>query len=585
MSSQNTHSMFTTTNGYNLVIDTDSYKAGHPSMYGRKVFRDGKRMKLTGMYDYLGPRKGGQYDELVVGGTVFVSKILETTRITKEMVDEAEVFFADHLGPGVWDRTMWDIVVNKHQGRLPLLFSSLPEAKFVPAGTPMAVLESTDPDCATLVSHLEGMIQSYIWYWSTVATRSLHFNKVITAFWKKYVDPTKYEALKSFFHHDFARRAASSPESAFIAGCAHLYFSMGTDTCGAAQWMRKNMGEPDGKGGFLMPGFSVRATEHSVMTQRGRDGEMQVFDDIYDSLPDKVIFSCVNDAYCAWAHVNAISTGARKDKILSQGIKVVTRNDSDFVVEFTKDSDGRNVLTPKLAEMYATTYEYKTVTGDVVTKHIFPDDVRRAIQSILDQAPTPVTASTAADKSKSVTLKLTTEQTVLTYLSILRKNLADHITRNIAQLDVLPAQYGMMCGDGLDPEKIGRILEAMVEDGWSPCNMVFGTGGKLYQHGISRDTGNFAMKASQLQWLVELEDGTTYTETVDICKETVGKESIKGRLMVYELDDKVLTAPEGSVDTPNLLQPMVRDGRLLTTLPHIGQIRQFISEQRAARGI
>lgn len=582
MSSQNTNSMFTTTNGYNIVIDTDSYKAGHPSMYGRKTFRNGKRMTLTGMYDYLGPRKGGEYDELVVGGTVFVAKILETTRVTKEMVDEAEVFFADHLGPGVWDRTMWDIIVNKHQGQLPLLFSPLPEAKFVPAGTPMALLESTDPECATLVSHLEGMIQSYIWYWSTVATRSLHFNKVITAYWKKYVDPAKYEALKGFFHHDFARRAAAGAEAAFIAGCAHLYFSMGTDTCGAAQWMRKNMGEPDGKGGFLMPGFSVRATEHSVMTQRGREGEMEVFDDIYDSLPDKCIFSCVNDAYCAWAHVTAISSGARKDKILSQGIKVVTRNDSDCVVEFTKDTEGRYVLTPEVNELFTSYYEYKDKNGDIVVKHIFPADVRYAILAILEQAPAHAREQTPA---KPVTLKLTTEQTVLTYLSIFRKNLSGHITRNNAGLDVLPAQYGMMCGDGLNPDKIGRILQAMVDDGWSPCNMVFGTGGKLYQHGISRDTGNFAMKASQLQWLVELENGNTYTETSNICKETVGKESIKGRLMVYELEGKIITAPEGSVDAPNLLQPLVRDGRLLHPVPHIGQIRQLISEQRTARGI
>jgi nicotinic acid phosphoribosyltransferase len=404
---------------------------------------------------------------------------------------------------------------------------------------------------------------------------------VITAYWKKYVDPTKYEALKDFFHHDFARRAATSSEAAFIAGCAHLYFSKGTDTCGAAQWMRKNMGEPDGKGGFLMPGFSVRATEHSVMTQHGREGEMEVFDDIYDSLPDKCIFSCVNDAFDALTHVNAISSGARKDKIISQEIKVVTRNDSDLVVEFTKDSDGRNVLTPQLAELFICTYEYKDKDKDMIMKYIFPADVRRAIQSILDQTPTPADQNS----TKPVMFKLTTEQTVLTYLSIFRKNLASHITRNIAKLDVLPAQYGMMCGDGLNPDKISRILQIMVDDGWSPCNMVFGTGGKLYQHGISRDTGNFAMKASQLQWLVELEDGTTYTETKDICKETVGKESIKGRLMVYELDGKIFTAQEGSMNAPNLLQPLVRDGRLLTTLPHIGQIRQFINEQRAARGI
>jgi len=500
---------------YNFILDTDSYKVGHPSMYGRKNFKDGLKRKLVRMYDYLGPRVGGEFPEIVTAGTQHVAKILAHVRITKDNVDEADAFYAAHLGPGVFDRTPWDVVVTKYGGCLPLKFSALPEGTIVPLGTPMVTLESTDEDCPTIVSHSEALVQKYVWYMSTVATKSLEFSKTIYSFWKECVNPEVGAAIFGFIHHDFGHRATTSTEASQLGGAAHLYISLGSDTVVGVKYIMDNMGEPDGNGGIKMPGLSVRATEHSVMTSLGREGEMDVFDDILDSTPDDAILSCVADSFDLLHFINAVTTGKRKDTIMARIGKVVIRPDSNLI------KDG---------------------------------------------------------------VKLSSAETVLECLNMMETNLKDNMTRNDKGFKVLPKQYGMIIGDGLNIKKVRDILYLMVTNMWSPENMVFGTGGNLLQVDITRDTGNFAMKASQLEFHIEKEDGTCYNEIRDIAKETPGKESIKGRVQVSLVDDKLVTVPEGSIPQANLLRVLSMNGNVCVGMDHIGTIRQRIKDHRMFMG-
>ena len=501
---------------YNFIIDTDSYKVGHPNMYGRNVFKNGSKMKLVRMYDYLGPRVGGEFSEIVTAGTQHVAKILANIRITKENVDEAESFYTGHLGPGVFDRTPWDIVVTRYGGCLPLKFSALPEGTIVPLGTPMVTVESTDEYCPTLVSHFEALVQKYVWYMSTVATKSLEFSKTIYSFWKDCVDPEVIGAVFGFVHHDFGHRATTSTEASQIGGASHLYISLGSDTVPGVKYIMNNMGEPDGNGGVKMPGFSVRATEHSVMTSRGREGEMDVLDDILKSTPTDAILSCVADSYDLLNFVNVVTTGTFKDFIMHRKGKFVIRPDSSLI------KDG---------------------------------------------------------------VKLSSAETVLECLKIMEINLKEHITRNQKGLNVLPKQYGLIIGDGLNIKKVHDILKLMVTNQWSPENIVFGTGGNLLQVDITREVGNFAMKASQLEFLVEYEDGSPATRIInDIAKETPGKESIKGRVQVSLVDGKMVTVPEGSIPEPNLLYTLSMNGNICVPLDHIGTIRQRIKAHRDAMG-
>jgi nicotinamide phosphoribosyltransferase len=499
-------------NNYNFILDTDSYKVGHPSMYGRKKFKDGRMMKLVRMYDYLGPRLGGEFPEIVTAGTQHVAKILAHARITKEHVDEAETFYEAHLGPGVFDRTPWDVVVNKYGGCLPLKFSALPEGTIVPLGTPMVTVESTSEEFPTIVSHFEALVQKYVWYMSTVATKSLEFSKTIYSFWKDCVNPDVTANIFGFIHHDFGHRATTSTVASQLGGAAHLYISRGTDTVPGVKYIMDNMGEPDGNGGIKMPGFSVRATEHSVMTSRGREGEMEVFDDILDSTPPNVILSCVADSYDLMNFVNNVTTGERKDRIMARTGKVVIRPDSNLI------KNGK---------------------------------------------------------------KLSSAETVLECLNLMETNLQDVMTRNEKGFKVLPKQYGTIIGDGLNIKKVHDILHLMTTNMWSPENMVFGTGGNLLQVDITRETGNFAMKASQLEFHIDKEDGSSHREIHDIAKETPGKESIKGRVQVSLVDGKIVTVPEGTIPQVNLLRVLSMNGNMCIPVDHIGTIRQRIQNHRA----
>lgn len=60
---------------------------------------------------------------------------------------------------------------------------------------------------------------------------------------------------------------------------------------------------------------------------------------------------------------------------------------------------------------------------------------------------------------------------------------------------LLPDNYRVLWGDGIDPEGIENILSTVTETGFSPANLVFGMGGGLLQK-VNRDTCKFAIKCS-----------------------------------------------------------------------------------------
>lgn len=90
-------------------------------------------------------------------------------------------------------------------------------------------------------------------------------------------------------------------------------------------------------------------------------------------------------------------------------------------------------------------------------------------------------------------------------------------------------------GDGLDsPAAIKRILDSLIERGYSADNIAFGMGGGLLQK-IHRDTYSFAMKCSA----VKVND-----EWRDVFKDPItssGKKSKRGRLTLMRDGDKFVT--------------------------------------------
>lgn len=150
---------------------------------------------------------------------------------------------------------------------------------------------------------------------------------------------------------------------------------------------------------------------------------------------------------------------------------------------------------------------------------------------------------------------------VTTVLATIER-LASHFgfSVNVQGYKELPPQLRMIQGDGVNPESIGQILEALKQAGWSAANIAFGMGGALLQK-INRDTMKFAFKACYTE---------VNGEGRDVFKDPVtdhGKRSKAGQLMLVE--PKLGVRKTVNIHDPayagcqNLLRPVFRNGELL----------------------
>ena len=107
----------------NQIFKSDSYKFGHYKMMVPGV---------QNVYSYFESRENTISPKILWFGLQY--KLKNIARVTKEHVDEAQYIINHHLGPGIFDRYMWDYIVAKYDGRLPLLIKALPEGSFVQSG-------------------------------------------------------------------------------------------------------------------------------------------------------------------------------------------------------------------------------------------------------------------------------------------------------------------------------------------------------------------------------------------------------------------------------------------------------------------
>ncbi len=211
--------------------------------------------------------------------------------------------------------------------------------KAIPEGTPVGVsnvlmtVENTAPECFWLTNALESLL-THAWYPSTVATLSRETKKVF----KKYLEKTGADqGGLSFMLHDFGYRGASSDESAEIGGAAHLINFLGTDTVPAIQLLAEYYRKEKSFEGIA---YSVAATEHSIMTSRGRAGEEQVVGDLLDAYPGGIL-SVVSDSYDIYNFVDNIVGKKFKERILTrdEGARFVVRPDSITDEHTTPESE------------------------------------------------------------------------------------------------------------------------------------------------------------------------------------------------------------------------------------------------------
>jgi nicotinamide phosphoribosyltransferase len=291
----------------NIMLLTDSYKATHFKQYPKGT---------TTVYSYLEARKGGKFDKTVFFGLQYIIKrYLEGKVVTREKIDEADAFFAKHLGPNLFNKAGWEHILTKHDGKLPVRIKAAPEGVVIEEANVLVTIENTDPECFWLTNYLETILL-HVWYPTTVATLSYHMKETIL----KYLEKTGNPDLIAFKLHDFGFRGVSSVESAGLGGAGHLLNFMGTDTLAAITLAQQYYGAD-------MPAFSIPASEHSTITSWGPECEADAMENMLDQYPEGLV-ACVSDSFDIINACKNIWGKKLRDKILARKGTLVVRPDS-----------------------------------------------------------------------------------------------------------------------------------------------------------------------------------------------------------------------------------------------------------------
>lgn len=259
----------------NFILDTDSYKLSHFLGYPKNAQH---------MYSYAESR-GGVYPATMFFGLQKFIRELAEVRVTVDDVFEAASFAKLHGEP--FNEAGWMRIVDHWGGRIPVRIKAVAEGTLVPTHNVLVTVENVDPTMPWLTSYIETALLRATWYPTTVATR-IHYMKQRI---KPYFDATSDVGDMGFAVLDFSARGCSSRETAEIGGMGHLVSFVGSDNIPAIMAARRFYDEP-------MAAFSVAATEHSIMTSFGQDGE----DDslrylIENMMPENGILSVVGDTW------------------------------------------------------------------------------------------------------------------------------------------------------------------------------------------------------------------------------------------------------------------------------------------------
>lgn len=338
-------------NNDNIILKTDSYKMSHYQIFADNI--------ESSFYHIIA--RGGDYDEIVPFGMQYYIKEYLTKPISQSNIDEAEQICKLHGVP--FNKEGWQHILSDHDGFLPLRIRCVPEGTPIPVKNVIATIETTCKKCFWVAGYMETLLLK-IWYPTTIASRSRAIRKIIMAALEKSSDDPKSEI--DFKLNAFGYRGNSSEESARIGGCAELISFRGSDTIAGVLCARDYYHCP-------MAGFSIPATEHSVITSFGKENELEAyrkFLKVY-AKPGALI-ACVSDSYDLWRCIKDIWCGVLKEDIINSGATLVVRLDSGDPLEtvpkalqMLDDGFGHTINT----KGYRVLNYVKILQGDGIDEH------------------------------------------------------------------------------------------------------------------------------------------------------------------------------------------------------------------------
>lgn len=295
----------------NFILLADAYKYSH-----HKLYLPG----TTKVYSYMESR-GGKFDNTVFYGLqYFIKEYLNDITFTQEDLDEAITYLPKIFGrDDVFDASKFQYILDKYDGKLPVTIKAVPEGTAVETSNVLMTIENNDPNCYWLPNFLETLLMQ-VWYPSTVATISREVKKTVTQYFEETATPGA-EAGIDFVLNDFGFRGVSSVESAGLGGSAHLINFNGSDTLMAGVFAQNYYNTVE------VYGSSVPATEHSICTLLGKEGELDIFKHVLNTFPSGIL-ACVSDSYDIFKACEEYWGENLKTQILERDGILVIRPDS-----------------------------------------------------------------------------------------------------------------------------------------------------------------------------------------------------------------------------------------------------------------
>lgn len=342
----------------NLILLADAYKYSHHKLYVPGT---------SHIYSYLESR-GGRFEETVFYGLqYFLKAYLEGPVITAEKIREAGQMLPEVFGRNdVYDPSRFEYILAKHGGHLPVKIRAVPEGMVVPVKNVLMTIENTDPACYWLTNFLETLLMQ-VWYPCTVATLSREIKKVVLKYYQATASGASFGGI-DFVLNDFGFRGASSVEGAGIGGSAHLVSFSGSDTLVASTFAKRYYHAASA------PGLSIPATEHSIVTLLGEEGEAAIFKHVLDTFPEGTI-ACVSDSYNIFRACSEYWGTELKEQVLARKGTLVIRPDSGDPVRtllevfsilmdkfgFTLNEKGYKVLPPQVRVIQGDGISYTSI--------------------------------------------------------------------------------------------------------------------------------------------------------------------------------------------------------------------------------
>lgn len=332
----------------------DSYKNTH--FYGHDVWE---------LLSYFEAR-GGEFPYTVFFGLQgLLQEHFEgqffTQRDLTQAFDDSQVHFGKGF-PFKYDD--WNYILHQYNGHLPVTIKAVKEGTVVPVGNCLFHVKSNDGTVQWIESWMETVLQ-HTWYTTAVATKS----RMAKQLYKKYLLETADTLDALLFQlHDFGFRGVSSVEEAGRGGAAHLINFLGSDTMVANDYLHQYYAAP------RISSFSVPATEHSMMTLKGPDGEAGQVEAAMAAYPTGIL-SIVGDSYDIYNFTANIIGGKFREQIRERQGKIVVRPDSGDPVKqvpellgilgekfgFRENQKGFKVLPPCVGLLWGDGMDYFTI--------------------------------------------------------------------------------------------------------------------------------------------------------------------------------------------------------------------------------